>query len=157
MQPLGVHGYQVRLGTLGDRALLVRTMIHALGELGPAPTPAHMAATIDLHLSAATPHWWVALETAKDSPVAGLWLGNAVDQQQEDRHAYVLLLYVDPSHRRRGIATALLNLGEAWARQRSDRQIGLQVYAHNEAAIALYQQRGYLTTSLWLSKSLEQR
>lgn len=157
MQPLGVRGYQVRPGTPGDRALLIRTMVRALGELGTAPTPDQMAATIDLHLSADTPHWWVAPAATRDAPMAGLWLGNAVDQQQGDRHAYVLLLYVDPDHRRQGIATALLTLGETWARQRGDLQIGLQVYTQNQAAIALYQQRGYLTTSLWLSKPLEQR
>ncbi len=60
--------------------------------------------------------------------VACVWVGNAVDQAQGDRHAHIFLLYVVPEHRRRGIGTALMRYVEAWARVRGDRQIGLQVF-----------------------------
>jgi ribosomal protein S18 acetylase RimI-like enzyme len=63
-------------------------------------------------------------------------------------------LYVSPEHRRRGIATALLAIAQSWAEARGDRQIGLQVFANNPAAIALYEKMGYQTHSLWLTKPL---
>ena len=83
-----------------------------------------------------------------------MWLGNAIDQQQGDRHSYVLALYVAPDHRRRGIATALLQQAQGWATARGDRQMGLQVFAANPGAIALYRKLGYQTHALWLTKSL---
>ncbi|MBC5793579.1 GNAT family N-acetyltransferase, partial [Sphaerospermopsis sp. LEGE 00249] len=62
------------------------------------------------------------------------------------------LLYVVPSHRRRGIAKALMQHIENWAKQRGDRQIGLQVFTSNTPALNLYQNLGYQTQSLWMIK-----
>ncbi|WP_318781317.1 GNAT family N-acetyltransferase [Amazonocrinis nigriterrae] len=88
------------------------------------------------------------------SPIACLWVGNAIDQVRGDRHAHIFLLYVEPEHRRRGIGTALLRYLENWATQRGDRQIGLQVFQSNQAALNLYSQLGYESQSLWMVKSL---
>jgi ribosomal protein S18 acetylase RimI-like enzyme len=43
---------------------------------------------------------------------------------------------------------------ENWAITRGDRQIGLQVFQSNTAAINLYHQLGYQTQSLWMVKPL---
>ncbi|WP_008318243.1 GNAT family N-acetyltransferase [Leptolyngbya sp. PCC 6406] len=164
-------GYEFRQGNQRDspagpvfnqRALLLAIMGRTLAELGSDLGAAQIAHTIDTHLSTETPVWWVnALQPGGlpgnqtgSQPIACLWLGNAMDQRSGDRHAYVLLLYVDPDHRRRGIATTLLALGEAWARQRGDHQIGLQVYPDNTAALGLYQHQGYQTSALWMTKPL---
>ncbi|MFH7027228.1 MAG: GNAT family N-acetyltransferase [Heteroscytonema crispum UTEX LB 1556] len=88
------------------------------------------------------------------SPVACLWVGNAIDQVQGDRHAHIFLLYVVPEYRRRGIATALMQYVENWAVARGDRQIGLQVFQSNKPALNLYNQLGYQTQSLWMVKPL---
>ncbi|MEB3148387.1 MAG: GNAT family N-acetyltransferase [Sphaerospermopsis sp.] len=85
-------------------------------------------------------------------PIACLWAGNAIDQVTGDRHAHIFLLYVVPSHRRRGIAKALMQHIENWAKQRGDRQIGLQVFTSNTPALNLYQNLGYQTQSLWMIK-----
>ena len=87
-------------------------------------------------------------------PIACLWVGNAIDQVRGDRHAHIFLLYVVPEHRRRGIGTALMRYVESWARTKGDRQIGLQVFESNKAALNLYNQLGYQTQSLWMIKSL---
>ncbi|MBP5971611.1 GNAT family N-acetyltransferase [Brasilonema sp. CT11] len=89
------------------------------------------------------------------SAIAGLWVGNAIDQVQGDRHAHIFLLYVLPEHRRQGIGTALMQYVENWARARGDHQIGLQVFQTNTAALNLYNQLGYETQSLWMVKSLK--
>ena len=87
-------------------------------------------------------------------PIACLWVGNAIDQVQGNRHAHIFILYVVPEHRRRGIGRALMRYVENWAIQRGDRQIGLQVFQSNEPALNLYNHLGYQTQSLWMVKFL---
>jgi len=81
-------------------------------------------------------------------------MGNAIDQIKGDRHAHIFLLYVVPEHRRRGIATALMQYAENWAKERGDRQIALQVFQSNPPAINLYNHLGYQTQSLWMVKKI---
>lgn len=158
-----VKGYTLRSGSLLDRALLVKFMRRTHAEISPSQGLSHLAETVDQHLSAATPLWWAWSEPAPEAaapvdkaiqPVGCLWLGNAVDQRSGHRHAYVLLLYVDCHHRRRGLATALLEVGHRWARQRGDTQIVLQVLSDNQAALQLYQKLGYAPTSVLMAKPL---
>jgi ribosomal protein S18 acetylase RimI-like enzyme len=43
---------------------------------------------------------------------------------------------------------------EAWAKERGDRQMGLQVFVANQPAISLYQKLGYTSQSIWMVKPL---
>jgi ribosomal protein S18 acetylase RimI-like enzyme len=146
-----IPGYSLRLGSGLDRALLLKFMQRTYRELYPQQTFTHLAQTVEQYLSKETPIWWV--EGAREV-VACLWLGNATDQIQGDRHAYIFLLYVAPTHRRQGIGSALMAKAEDWAKKRGDRQIGLQVFQHNQPALHLYERLGYKVQSLWLTKSL---
>ncbi|MDB9317068.1 GNAT family N-acetyltransferase [Nodularia spumigena CS-591/04] len=126
-------------------------------ELFPQQDFAHLARTVEQYFSQDTPLWWVEYLGEGDSPqspIACLWVGNAIDQVQGDRHAHIFLLYVVPEHRRRGVGKALMQYVENWAIQRGDRQIGLQVFQSNSAALNLYNHLGYQTQSLWMVKSL---
>jgi GNAT superfamily N-acetyltransferase len=159
-------GYQLRTGSGLDRSRLVKFMQLTYQEINPAGIGSHLAETVDQYFSQETPLWWVEpiQQDAPDQsvelpshrgiiqPIACLWLGNAVDQQTGDRHAHIFLLYVIPSHRRQGIGSALMHQAENWARSRGDRQIGLQVFQSNHAALSLYDQLGYQTRSLWMVK-----
>ncbi|MBD2387772.1 GNAT family N-acetyltransferase [Cylindrospermum sp. FACHB-282] len=163
-------GYQIRRGSTVDRALLVKFIQQTYQDMFPDQDFAHLARTVEQYFSTDTPLWWVDGEDQEDqevgrlsggenlspssSPVACLWVGNAIDQVQGDRHAHIFLLYVVPEHRRRGIGTALMHYVEKWATQRGDRQIGLQVFQSNKPALNLYHQLGYQTQSLWMLKSL---
>jgi len=149
-----IAGYTLRRGSAVDRALLLKFLIKTYQETAGTENFQHLAETVSRHFSAQTPVWWVETEAEPPQPVGCLWLGNAIDQQQGDRHSYVLALYVAPDHRRRGIATALLQQAQGWATARGDRQMGLQVFAANPGAIALYRKLGYQTHALWLTKSL---
>lgn len=153
-----VPGYRLQVGSGLDRALLVKFMQHTYGEISPGSELAHLSETVEQHLSRETPLWWVySLDPASEDagqPIACLWLGNATDQRSGDRHAYLLLLYVAPAHRRRGIATALLEVAHGWASQRGDRQIALQVFSTNQPALALYEKLGYRPYSLLMMRSL---
>jgi ribosomal protein S18 acetylase RimI-like enzyme len=170
-------GYSIRLGSALDRALLVKFMQRSYQDIFPPGDFSHLAQTVEQYFSSKTPLWWVdedreageqgsrgafsslsALSSlsspSPSSPIACLWVGNAIDQIGGSRHAHIFLLYVEREHRRRGIGTALMKYLEKWATQRGDRQIGLQVFQSNQAALNLYDQLGYQTQSLWMVKSL---
>jgi ribosomal protein S18 acetylase RimI-like enzyme len=132
-------------------------------ELSGSDRIAHLADTVEQYFSVDTPLWWVekladdallAAVSPLRSTIACLWLGTAIDQLSGDRHAHIFLLYVAPAYRRQGIGSALMQIAEDWAKKRGDRQIGLQVFQVNQAALSLYQQLGYEVRSLGMSKPL---
>ncbi len=123
-------------------------------ELSQEQDFSHLARTVEQYLAKETPLWWVNLDN-DSAAVACIWVGSAIDQITGDRIAHIFLLYVVPEHRRRGIATALMNLVEAWAKARGDRAIGLQVFQANAIALNLYNQLGYQTQSLSMVKQLK--
>jgi len=182
--PTPPNGYRLRVGSPLDRALLLSFARRAYREIDPDRTGDRLPHTIERYLSGRTPLWWLEVElksepdaepdvsrtataprsglphrsasapTGRFQSIACLWLGNATTPNSAEAQAYVLLIYVAPEHRRRGLATYLLTLAEAEARQRGDRQLGLQVQADNAAAIALYEKLGYATLSRWMGKPL---
>lgn len=164
-------GYRLREGSSLDRAILVKFMQRTYRELYPGQDLSHLAQTVEQYLSGHTRLWWVEPELQDNphstnvslpgcrsditSPVACLWIGNAIDQIYGDRHTYIFLLYVLPNWRRQGIGTALMQWAEKWARERGDRQISLQVFHHNVHALRLYDTLGYQPQSIWMTKSLD--
>ncbi len=174
-------GYHIRRGSTLDRALLIKFMQRTYQDIFPNEDFSHLEQTVKQYFSSDTPLWWVEFRkegagekellstsalplcpcapvplcsSAPTPPVACLWVGNAIDQVQANRHAHIFILYVVPEHRRRGIGTALMQYVENWAIQRGDRQIGLQVFQSNTPALNLYNQLGYQTQSLWMIKFL---
>lgn len=144
--------YEIRAGGPIDRALLVKFMNRTYQELFPGGEFGHLAGTVEGYLSRDTPLWWVLCDGAV---VAGLWMGSAIDQVGGDRYGHVFLLYVEPGHRRRGLGRRLMLEAEAWARARGDRQLGLQVFAVNGGAMALYESLGFRVQSVSMVKGLE--
>lgn len=158
--PFSPIGYQLYKGNSRDRSLLLEFLELTYRSLFPDQGSfPHLSQTVDSYFSWRSPLWWVALggdnppgPGAPEKPVAGLWLGNAVDQVTGDRHGHIFMLYVEPTHRRRGIATALLNQAQRWGQQRGDKRLGLQVFTHNQGAIALYEKLGFTPRALLLEK-----
>ncbi len=159
-------GYELKTGSGLDRALLAKFMGQTYREFFPVPDLATLNRTVEQYFSPETPLWWVEpqaaappepslLPSAVRQPVGCLWMGNAVDQVEGDRHAHVFLLYVVPEHRRRGIGSALMRHAESWARERGDRRLGLQVFADNAIALHLYKSLGFQVRSLWMLKPLD--
>ena len=56
-------------------------------------------------------------------------------------HYYMRQLYVDRAHRRKGIATQLLDW--LYANVWTDKKVRLDVLAHNEDAVAFYKRYGF--------------
>ncbi len=160
-------GYCLTKGSSLDRALLVRTMQHTYEELHPGQALSHLAHTVDQYLSQNSMLWWAEKETRIPPsanelmsgrrikhPIACLWLGDAIDQIDGDRHTYIFLLYVKPAYRRQGIGRALMAHAETWAKSRGDRKISLQVFCNNTPAVKMYERLKYRTQSLWMTKPL---
>jgi ribosomal protein S18 acetylase RimI-like enzyme len=144
-------GYSIHRGSSLDRALLVKFMQQTYQELFPKQDFSHLVRTVEQYLSSETPLWWVQLQEGV-TPVACIWMGNAINQVTGDRYTHIFLLYVVPEHRRQGIGRALMYHAENWAENRGDRQIGLQVFQSNSAALNLYNHLGYETQSLSMMK-----
>ena len=77
----------------------------------------------------------------------GVIAGFAIMRYGEDE-AQLFLLAVRPSHRRRGIGTALLSWLEVTGRTAGIQVIRLQVRSTNDAAIAFYRGVGFRPTGL---------
>ncbi len=150
-----VVGYRLRQRSPLDRATLVTFMERHYAELDAEQPLGHMAATVNHYLSRDTPLWWVEADApVQSNPVGSLWLGQATDQRTGVKHPYVLLLYVAPPHRRRGVATALMQMAHQWAKEQGYGQVSLQVFSHNRAAQALYQKLGYQPEAILMKRQL---
>lgn len=57
-------------------------------------------------------------------------------------------MLVAPEWRGRGVGTALLGTGVDWAAGAGAHKVALQVWAHNEAALALYRKFGFVEEGL---------
>lgn len=156
MMTFPIEGYVQRRGAWRDRTLVSQFLKRTYQELYPDQCFDHLNRTVEQYFSLETPTWWIALQTDPSTPIAGLWMGNTVDQISGDRHAYIFMLFVEPAHRRRGIGSALMQTAETWAAHRGDRQIGLQVFTENRAAINLYETLGYRPQAIWMIKPISQ-
>jgi RimJ/RimL family protein N-acetyltransferase len=93
------------------------------------------------------PHAAVLVAEAEDGRVVGR-LSIARDQHPASRHVADLGLMVDAAHRRRGIGRALLEAGVEWARSAGVTKLELHVFPWNGAAIALYEDFGFVREGL---------
>jgi GNAT superfamily N-acetyltransferase len=74
------------------------------------------------------------------SAVGTLWLST------ERPLAFVYDVAVEESQRRRGYGAAIMDAGARWCRDRGHPALGLNVFAHNPGARALYDKLGYHVT-----------
>lgn len=84
-----------------------------------------------------------------DVPVGTLWLST------EDPLAFVYDIAVDESQRRKGYGEAIMNAGARWCRERGHPALGLNVFAHNPGARALYDKLDYHVTADYRSIDLD--
>ena len=75
-----------------------------------------------------------------DAPVGSLWLCTL------DPMAFVYDVVVDEAQRRKGYGAAIMNAGALWSREQGHPVLGLNVFAHNPGARALYDRLGYHVT-----------
>lgn len=96
----------------------------------------------------ATPdqHFWYAHDG--DLRVGFLWIAVSPGV------AMVHNVSVGAGLRRRGYGRAIMLAAEAWCREHGLTRIGLNVFAHNSGARALYEQLGFAETARAMAKDL---
>lgn len=81
-------------------------------------------------------------------------LTTQVDYFTHERLAHIEVLAVDPAAQGRGVARALMDAAETWAREQGSRRISLNVWAQNERARGLYEHLGYAAETMHYLKTL---
>ncbi|MBR8830953.1 MAG: hypothetical protein N5P05_001893 [Chroococcopsis gigantea SAG 12.99] len=146
-------GYRLRSGDRKDLYLLIDFLENTYRELFPGQSQlAHLTHTVKAYFSPETPLWFVDKEI--DRTVACLWMGKAVDQSNGAQYGHIFLVYVKPSDRHQGLATALLNEAKMWSESKGQTQLGLQVFIANQPALNLYEKLGFQTQSVLMVKRL---
>lgn len=83
---------------------------------------------------------WVSTDCSTDvGMVRGKLDPNGID-------AWLLSMWVAPSHRRCGIAVALVGVVVEWARAEGRKRVILEVIDHNTPAVNLYDRLGFART-----------
>ena len=95
------------------------------------------------YLRAVRRHPDAAVYVAEDEGRIVARLSLARDIHPASRHVADLGLMVAASHRRRGVARALLEQSVAWAGSGGVRKLELHVFPWNEPALALYESFGF--------------
>lgn len=99
-------------------------------------------------LETADPSYWldeddrVLFVAVEDDDLIGHVSGVIVDEPpiyERDQRVHIDGLYVITEYRRQGVATALIDRIEQWARTRSCDYLGVAVHVDNEAARRLYE------------------
>lgn len=70
------------------------------------------------------------------------------------RHSFMHSLYVEPAHRRRGVAAQLVARGLVWSRRRGAQQVRLEMAAGNASARRLYGRLGFRPREVFFSLDL---
>lgn len=156
------NGYELVQGSSLDRSHLITTMGSAYAELG-ATQLGHLTRTVELYLEGSSILWWLKKSgttqigftaASQGAPIGCLWLGQAINQLTGQVQAYVYLVYVDPSYRRQGLGSQLMNHAKHWAMEHGYDQISLQVFCTNKAARKLYEGLGYSPNATLLTLDL---
>lgn len=93
-----------------------------------------------LTFNATCPFYRYYLCTLEDQIVGFIWFGQSDDDRAE---GFIDELYVQPVHRRNGIATLLMKEALSWIKKQQCRSVTLLVDEQNDSAIQLYQRMGF--------------
>lgn len=128
-----------------DRERLAELYAADMAELGLDYTPQTLQQVVDetLELQGHQCHTWVARERA-GGDVAGVLLAAPFwSFKFGGRGLWIESLYVDPPHRRQGIARRLVEHLMDWAEEQQIKGIELEAYNMNTAASILYRTLGF--------------
>jgi ribosomal protein S18 acetylase RimI-like enzyme len=154
------HDIEIRPATEGDRDFVVG-LVPSLLEFGsPAwrnPDALRSGYGVELARALRSQHHRAAVliaETRDRMPLGFISL-KVVEQPEGGERAHVADLAVAETARRSGVGTALMEAGEAWARERGFNLLSLDVWSTNDAAMGFYRRLGYSVDSLTLIKRLD--
>lgn len=119
----------------------VIAIAHLAGELGYPSTPAEVRKRLAAFLE--TPEHAAFIAEAGDGHICGWIQLSEVRSLTSDPRAEIIGLVVDSTRRSGGIGRLLVEKGEAWARKRGLKQIGLHSNVVRERAHQFYLRLGY--------------
>jgi len=90
------------------------------------------------------------VENAEQERVGDLWVKFDADAQE----AFIYEINIYPAFRRQGLASATLNAVQALLKAQGCRVLGLNVFAPNRGAQALYAKLGFAVQSSYMNKRL---
>jgi GNAT superfamily N-acetyltransferase len=140
-------GYRIREGTTDDIPALLRHRVRMFEEMGMAidreALGAAFAAWVAVHLPGGTYRAWV-VEDASGAVVAGggitLLTWPPGPRDFSGTLPIVYNVYTEATHRRRGLARAVMEVIHAWCRDQGYRVVGL---AASDDGRPLYESLGY--------------
>lgn len=92
------------------------------------------------------------VDTETGAKVGMLWF--AATERANEPVAFVYDIKIDEQFRRHGYGEQAFLAMETKVRELGLNKIGLHVFGHNHAAIAMYEKLGYIITNITMSKSL---
>lgn len=95
-------------------------------------------------------HLLFNIENGEQERVGDLWVKFDADAQE----AFVYEINIYPAFRRQGLASAALNTVQALLKEQGCRVLGLNVFAPNHGAQALYARLGFAAQSSYMNKLL---
>ena len=125
------------------------TMIEVEGEQGRDTYPLAWARTRLLELldpARHAAHVFLAVSGSDRRHIAGHTILRLNAMPDGRPYGLVSTTYVDPSHRRSGLADRLLDRGEAWIRAQGMAEAATWTSATNVRLIRLYEKHGYAVT-----------
>lgn len=97
-------------------------------------------------------HFCLIVEEASGKRVGETWY--TVREKGGKVHFWIDWIWIEPADRRRGLATAALDLLEREARKSGADRTGLSVWMDNPGAMALYAKLGFVPTMMRMTKVL---
>lgn len=90
------------------------------------------------------------IDDSSQKPIGMLWF--AKKSQSGKLYAFIYDIVLNPEKRGQGLGKQLMALMETEARALGCTSVGLHVFGHNTAAIALYEKSGFYTTNRMMKK-----
>ncbi|HET6845402.1 MAG TPA: GNAT family N-acetyltransferase [Anaerolineales bacterium] len=97
-------------------------------------------------------HLYTIRESEQGEALGVLWLKTDFDTSRAT--GFIFDIEIHEPHRRKGFAREAMHELENVSRGMGLRQLGLHVFAHNEAARALYEELGYQVASMNMLKDI---
>jgi ribosomal protein S18 acetylase RimI-like enzyme len=118
-----------------------------------ADAPDAFASTLDAEAAFPAEVW---RQRAEGGPASALFiasqdgldvgLAGVFAEPDPPRRMHLVSMWVDPRHRRQGVARALIDLAVGWAAERQASEVVLWVADQNDAARRLYERLGFQPT-----------
>jgi len=149
----------IRPATLADMATLLRFeqgVVIAERPYDPTIQPGHVR-YYDLEEMILAPH--IELLIAEE---AGQAIGSGYARIEKARHylnhpmhAYLGFMYVEPSHRGRGVNQMIIAALQEWAKSQHINELVLDVYSDNAPAIRAYEKTGFIRHLIRMRKPVD--